>query len=365
LTPLIDGLFRREVFGDVESAALRLSMQDVVEFSFYGVGLAVTSSSNDLLDNLARDFHFFAACAPAQKITVAAHLAPPPWDRIPVQFANRITPNAVIYDHGTVRINDYQGEALAIYDFASETGEVWSENPDLLYEITYLLSLSRIGEIHDRRRIHRVHALGIVVANHGALILLPESGGKSTLCMEMLRRPEVRLLSDDTPLISRGKLLAFPTRLGIRGGKSAGIDPRFLRTMRRRNREPKTLVDVRYFQDRIAPEASPDVLIVGARRNGDDSWIEPISARKALPSLMANLVFGLGLPQVVEFFLRSGASELRNKFSIVSYRLAAVASLLRRAKCYRLALGRDTAMAADAIMSVLNKSPGEAGKEWQ
>ncbi len=34
--------------------------------------------------------------------------------------------------------------------------------------------------------------------------------------MEMIRRPEVRILSDDTPLVSHGKLLAFPTRIGIR-----------------------------------------------------------------------------------------------------------------------------------------------------
>lgn len=357
-----EGLSRLEVLAYVESAAVRIPMLDCVEFSFYEVGLTLSSASQVLLDSLARDFHYFAAPAPPLRISVEAHLEPPPWERIPVQFANRITPNAAIYDHGSLRFNDYQGEALAIYDFAHEVGEVWSENPDLLYEITYLLCLSRIGELHDLRRIHRVHALGIAVADRGALILLPESGGKSTLCMEMLRRPEVLLLSDDTPLVSRGRLLPFPTRIGIRGAKSSGIDPQYLRTMRRRNREPKTLLDVRYFQDRIAPETNPDVLIVGKRRNGNDSWIEPISARKALPSLMANLVFGLGLPQVVEFFLRSGTSELRQKFSIVGYRLAAVAGLLRRAKCYQLALGRDTAMAADAILSVMNASSDSAAK---
>lgn len=344
----------------MESAAVRVPMHQVVEFSFYGVGLVVTSSSHELLDSVARDFHYFAAAAPVRRVSVEANLAPPPWQRIPVQFANKITPNAAIYDDGNVRYNDYQGEALAIYDFSREEGEVWSENPDLLYEITYLLCLSRIGELHDLERIHRVHALGIVVADKGALILLPEAGGKSTLCMEMMRRPEVQLLSDDTPLVRHGKLLPFPSRIGIRGGKSSGIDPQFVRTMRRRNREPKTLLDVRYFQDRIAPETTPNVLIVGARRNGNDSWIEPISAAKALPSLMANLVFGLGLPQVVEFFLRSGASELVQKFSIVSYRLAAAARLLWQAKCYRLALGRDTSMAADAIMSAISGGPLKA-----
>lgn len=341
----------------MESAAVRASTEDgVIQFSFYDVGLSVASSSPELLDNLARDFHYFAAAAPSINVSVEATLGRPPWERIPVQFASQITPNAAIYDHGSVRYNDYQGEALAIYDFATERGEVWSENADLLYEITYLLCLSRIGEIHDLRRIHRVHALGIDVGGKGALILLPESGGKSTLCMEMLRHPEVRLLSDDTPLVSRGKLYAFPTRIGIRGSASAGIDPQYLRTMRRRNREPKTLLDVRYFKNRIVAETNPDVVIVGARRNGNDSWIEPIGAAKALPALFANLVVGLGLPQVVEFFLRGGSSDVMRKFSIVAYRMAAVTSLLWRAKCYRLALGRNPSMAAEAVMSILTKA---------
>jgi len=46
------------------------------------------------------------------------------------------------------------------------------------------------------------------------------------------------------------------------------------------------------------------------------------------------------------------------KASIVAYRLAAVASLLRRARCYRLVLGRSTAMAAEAVLSVLKHPSG-------
>ncbi len=337
----------------VESAIARAPAQDMIEFCFYGVGLSIASASHELLENLKRDFHYFAGPSAEKPITVEATLGNPPWEKIPEQFATQITPNAAIYDCGGIRFNDYHHEALAIYDFENERGEVWSENADLLYEITYLLCLSRIGEIHDLQRLHRVHAMGISVGEKGALILLPEAGGKSTLCMEMLRHPEVRLLSDDTPLVSRGKLHAFPTRIGIRGAKSVGIDPQYLRTMRRRNREPKILLDVDYFQNRIAAEVAPDFVFIGARRNGEDSWIEPISARKALPALFANLVFGLGLPQVVEFFLRGGGSDFIRKFSIVRYRCAAVASLLWRAKCYRLALGRDVGKAASEVLSVM------------
>jgi hypothetical protein len=327
--------------------------EGLVEFEFYGVGLSVASSSPELLRSFARDFGYFARTASARTVSVEAHLAPPPWDRVPAEVASRISPNAVTFDRGSVRYNDYYGEALAIYDFSRETGEVWSENPDLLYEITYLLCLSRIGEIHDLRGIHRVHALGISLNDRGALILLPEGGGKSTLCMAMLRHREVRVLSDDTPLYSRGKLLAFPMRIGLRGADGYGIPPEFLRVMHRRNRASKTLIDVRYFRDRIAADATPNVVIVGARRNGDESWIEPIGAAGAMSSLTANLVFGLGLPQVVEFFLRGGAREALSKLSIARSRFSAAAALAWRARLYRLTLGRDVDAAARAVISVM------------
>jgi len=335
------------------AAAVREQAEDDARFNLYGVGLEVSSSCSMLLDNLARDFAYFAETPPAVTVKVTASLCAPPWEKVPQKFATRVTPNAAIFDEGSVRYNDYRGEALAIYDFAREEGEVWSENADLLYEITYLLCLSRVGEIHDRRGIHRVHALGIALAEKGALVLLPEAGGKSTLCLELLKHRELRLLSDDTPLVSHRKLYAFPTRIGVRDGDVTGIDPRYLRTMRRRNREPKTLIDFECFRDRIANEATPNLVIVGARYNGRDSWIEPLAAFGALPALTSNLVFGLGLPQVVEYFLRSGVSEILRKASIVASRSAAAARLLARARCYRLALGRDIPGAAEAVMTVL------------
>src|ERR1700722_8639044 len=96
--PSKEGLFRPEVLSNVETARVRASAQDVVEFCFYDVGLAVASSSHELLDNLARDFEYFAGSPPTRNVSVEANLAAPPWDRIPVQFASQITPNAVIYD---------------------------------------------------------------------------------------------------------------------------------------------------------------------------------------------------------------------------------------------------------------------------
>ncbi len=322
-------------------------------FDFYGVGLIVTSGSTALVDGVARDFEYFAGAPPASRIVVRGHASPPPWERIPARLASMVTPNAVTYDDGGLRYNDYQRRALAIYDFATEHGDVWSEDADLLYEIVYLMALSRVGERHDLLGIHRLHALGVAIDGRAALVLLPEAGGKSTLALELLRRPEIRLLSDDTPLARGDRVLAFPTRIGVRAGGVAGVAPADLRTVRRRERGPKTVIDFRHFRDRVIADARPAAVIVGARHGGERSWIEPLARRRAVAPLLVNMVFGLGLPQVVEYFLRGGAAELLRKSAIMRSRLATGARLLRAARTYRLVMGRDVPAAAAAIASVL------------
>ncbi|HYA35925.1 MAG TPA: hypothetical protein VEF03_09900, partial [Candidatus Binataceae bacterium] len=297
--------------------------------------------------------YFIAPAAPNPIVKISATTGAPPFDRIPAKFASMMTPKAVTYDNGPIRYNDYCGRALAIYDFSKESGEIWSEDFDLLYELIYLTALSRIGEIHDLRGIHRVHALGIAKGARGAIVLLPEGGGKSTLALRLLAVEGVRILSDDTPLISREKMLAFPTRIGLKQGEANGIDPAWLRTMHRREHGTKTLIDIGWFRDRIASDARPFAVVIGRRHGGADSWIEPIAKIKAGPALAANLVFGLGLPQIIEYFLRGGVADTLRKGGIMASRAAAAIRVAAQARCFRLAMGRDIEGAARAVVSVL------------
>ena len=342
----------------VKSAIESVAAEQLAEasFDFYGTGLTVVSEVSSLVDSLARDFAYFAGPSQRGAIRIVAHVEDPPWSTIPERIASMITPNAISYDDHEVRYNDYHRQALGKYDFANERGELWSRDLDLLYEITYLMALSRVGELHDRRGIHRVHALGIAIEDRGALVLLPEAGGKTTLALELLKRPAVKILSDDTPLLASGQLRAFPTRMGVRG-KVEGIASEHMRTFNRRNHGPKTLIDLSYFRDRVIDRVSPKVLIVGVRSSGSKSSIARISRVQALPVLAANLVFGLGLPQVLEYFLRARASDFLGKGSIAASRLLAAIRLVSRTDCYRLVLGRDLAGAADAVESVLGIRP--------
>jgi hypothetical protein len=117
------------------------------------------------------------------------------------------------------------------------------------------------------------------------------------MALQLLRRPGFVLLGEDTPLVDRrGRLLPFPLRLGVRPEQETGIPPRYLRTVRRMEFDPKTLIDVEYFADRLATDpVEPGCILIGQRNLGDVSEIVPLPARGAARTLVNNMVIGLGV----------------------------------------------------------------------
>ncbi len=323
-------------------------------YRFHGVTVGLETESAALLDALDHDFSRFRAAdgAPAD-VSITAVAAPPDFAATPRARAVMVQPGCVVYEAGGVRWVDYQGRALARWQHTSERGTVWSDDAELLHEIVYLLLLSRVGELHDRRGLHRVHALGLATARGGVLCLLPSGGGKTTLGLAALRRPGIRLLSDDAPLVTRrGDLLAFPSRIGV-GTPPPGIAAHFLRRFTRRGLDDKVLIDTAAFADRLAERAPPHAVVLGERQLSGPARLEPLAAARAAPELLRSLVVGLGLPQVVEYFLRFDLADAVRKASIVASRSLATAALLARARTYRLLLARDSAENLAALEPLL------------
>jgi hypothetical protein len=76
---------------------------------------------------------------------------------------------------------------------------VYGTDLDLVHEIAYHFILSTAGQHLNSRGLHRVHALGVAYRERGILFLAPSGGGKSTMALELLRRPGFTLLGEDTP----------------------------------------------------------------------------------------------------------------------------------------------------------------------
>jgi hypothetical protein len=251
---------------------------------------------------------------------------------------------------------DYEGRALLEYDLAAEQGDLWCEDEPLAHELAYLAVLSRVGDLLDRQGLHRVHGLGFSFQGRGGLLLLPMNGGKSRLAIELLGRPEFKLLSDDIPLLDRkGRdLLAFPLRLGLRGNDWAGVPERYVRPFPRRRFGIKHLVDVDYFRDRIAASAPLDWVIVGGR-TAASPILEPCSKAAAVRTLLSQMVLGVGLPQVLELMLPLPpfAPGFLRLAGVAASRLRTCLAAVRRARCFRMDLGADPRANADALAASL------------
>ncbi len=85
----------------------------------------------------------------------------------------------------------------------------------------------------------------------------------------LLQEPGIELLSDDSPLIDhRGRVYAFPLRLGLLPGSAGALPEKELRRVERMELGPNMLASYRYFKDRIRPQADGSVLFLGSRSLG-------------------------------------------------------------------------------------------------
>jgi hypothetical protein len=181
-------------------------------------------------------------------------------------------------------------------------------------------------------------------------------GGKSTLGSELLRYPEIRLLSDDSPLIDGGgKVWAFPLRLGLMPGSEGNIPRDKFRTIRRMEFGPKLLVNHSYFADRVAAQADAGLLLLGTRSLSNTCEITPASKIAALRAMLGNCVVGLGLFQGMEFVFQRGWAEVFRKSMAALLRLRASLRLIAKSEIYHVVLGRDIEQNGRAVMEKLRE----------
>ena len=313
-------------------------------FDFYGLGIEVTSESPALVDEVRRDFLYFHrdGLVGPERFALHLHIAPPSFAKLPELPAAFLTPRNVCFRDTTRTYIDYYGEALGIFERAARTFEVWGTSVDMLHEIAYLFMLSTVGEYLDGRGIHRLHALAVSHRGRGVLLALPSGGGKSTMALALMQQPGFLLLAEDTPLIDRrGQILPFPLRIGVRPGSKVDVPERYLRTVSRMEFDPKTLIDMEYFQDRIGGPTDTGVILVGQRNLGEVSSITPMSRRAALNALVKYMIVGLGIYQGMEFLLERGVWEVTGRFGVAASRLYNAVRLLGHAPAYRFVLGQN------------------------
>jgi len=179
-------------------------------------------------------------------------------------------------------------------------------------------------------------------------------GGKNRLGANLLQLPGIELLSDDSPLIDhRGRVYAFPLRLGLLPGSLEAIPEKELRRVERMEFGPKMLASYRYFEDRIRPQADGCLLFLGSRSLGSKCTVQKAGGLSALWAMTSNCIVGLGLFQGMEFVFQRSVWEIAARALVARRRFAASVRLIHRAQVFHLSLGRDGVENARVLETIL------------
>jgi hypothetical protein len=225
---------------------------------------------------------------------------------------------------------------------------------DLAYEALYGAVLSAVGEELDRRGYHRVHALGIEVQGVSALVLLASGGGKSAiaalLCSNLGSNPDVKLFSDESPLLHQGRMYPFPVRGALlpEVAQALGVSSSPARLFRRKHYAAKQLHA--FDPARIAEPARPAVILVGTKRR----FRSLSSAVAAFAVLMDCCVIGRGLAQMTEYMLRGDSLAVLP--ALACKRFIACLSVLRTARTGWMEISDDARQNSDVLLRIIRSS---------
>jgi hypothetical protein len=190
----------------------------------------------------------------------------------------------------------------------------------------------------------------VVIENRAVLALLPMGGGKSTLGLHLLKNPAVQILSDDSPFIDRkGRVLAYPLRIGLLPGSENAVPAEQRRVINRMEFGPKHLVNYDYFKERVCESAEPGLFLIGSRRLGRGCTIEEVGTIAGLRACIANAVVGVGLFQGLEFILNSSPWELISQAGVGFSRFRNCWKLVRKSRVCRVHLGSDPELNAQTV----------------
>lgn len=297
-----------------------------------------------MLEDLRADFAWFTTGAPgAQDVTVEVQRTAPDFTSAGDIEASFVTPRNVVYEADDQTLIDYFGRALSVYDRTRGRMLVQGEDRHLVYEAVYRFILSRVGAHLETVGLPRLHALGLSGRDGAVAVLLPAGGGKSTLAISALRSGDIRLLSEDSPLIDRrGRLHPFPLPVGVNDGEADRLPAGRRRTRTRTELGPKTVLDLEAMIDRIQPEPQPlRHLVLGRRTLGTGARLVPVPRRRMVVPLLRECVVGVGLYHGTEFVLQHGLRDMVGQLGPAAVRAGCSAAVLAGAQTWELHLGRN------------------------
>lgn len=320
--------------------------------NFHNHIILVSSNEEAILKKLQEEFHFFLQDQ-ADKVHTSIELFKEVQPELPSMVAVKVLETCNVYRMGSRQYIDYRGKALTIWDHQEDMVRIYSLEAERLYEIAFLAIHSILGQELDLKGMCRVHALGVSINHVNAVVMLPSKGGKSTLLQHLLENSDVRIISDDMPLIDlNGNVHPFPSKISVEtkpedGPLSELSWTEFIRTQY----PPKWTAGLSQLANRIDTNSfnNKTLLIAGFRLSSGESILTPVPKWKMLKPITEHMIIGLGLPQIFEMFVKFQFTDVFKLALHAFMRTFCALQLIRKAKCFYLYMGADRAYNARLV----------------
>lgn len=323
---------------------------------FYHHIIAIDCSESSLVQKLKDEFHFFVreASLPAE-YKIEVHLKEAPV--IPSLVAVKLLEHAIVYRLGTRQYIDYFGEALTIWDSVEKTVQIFSQNPERLFELSFLAIHSILGQELDRDGLCRLHAVAVSINSVAAVVMLPSKGGKSTLLKNLLDNPEVKIISDDMPLCDlQGNLHSFPSKMSLGEKPMTGpLSELEWHEFKRHHFPAKWTASLAQMKDRLDanPSGKQLLLVSGYRLSSGQSLLSEVPKWKMISPMMEHMIIGIGLPQIIEMFLKFHFTDVFKMAWHAAIRTVCAFKMVRKARCYHFYMGPDKTYNAQLLLDLI------------
>lgn len=328
----------------------------MLKLDFHHHIILVRCNESLLLKKLEQEFHFFISSEnPAPGIEIDLHLEAPP--EMPSMVASKLLENAVVYRLGSRQYVDYFGEALTIWDQSEKKVEIFSTNHERMYELAFLAIHSLLGQELDRDGLVRLHAVAVSLNHTNAIVMLPSKGGKSTLLQNLIDNPEIKIISDDMPLCdTQGRIYPFPSKMSLGESPTSGpLANLEWQEFKRHHYPTKWTASLSQMKDRLDhhPENNHNILIAGFRLSRGQSILSEVPKWKMIKPVMEHMILGIGLPQIIELFLKFNFNDLIKLPYHAAIRSVCAFQLVRKSKCYYFYMGPDKSYNAQQILDLM------------
>jgi hypothetical protein len=325
---------------------------------FQVCSIPVLVQSTQSLDWLEDDFAYFTAVKPIATQTIVLNIKPLAMAQPPELSASHVYSQCVVFNSGSQSWIDYHGSAW-LHRHNATQATLYADDKDLTQELSYLFLQSVLGQLLEQRGLFRVHCLSFTFNGQGVLFLTPSGGGKSSLTLGLLDQSEVQLLGDDICLVdTKGNLWPYPMRFSF---SPSTILPAHLESKTvlwsRRQFGQKKLLPIAALPRPPSPglqAIAPAFLIIAERwTKRSQAKAEKISKFNVIPTLLRELVVGIGLPQVAELVLTQGFLKNLQLCQIAFKRLLVACVLLSRSDCIKLKMSHNHKDNAQELLSAL------------